>query len=554
MKKVLLTGAAGGLLWATAFTGYAINPLVRWLIGLAALTTLFSLWAGPLASSSWPARREKRAYRACAGAEQRNPGGMDRRANAAELPSRAARRNARAAAAGGFAFGMVAFSVACHWIYYSVRIVNGGPVALAAALVALLAAFMACWYALGGYWAARLAPRRGWLAPVVVLPAVLALTEWLRGWVLTGFPWLSAGYLTGPVLAGKLPTVLASAGGVYLVSWITAVLAGACLMIWRWRMAATRRVAMLAVLLGGVAALGQLPFPEGGMRPAGELRVRLVQGGIPQERKWLPEEYEPTLLTYELLSFGQPWQDAPDQRPELIIWPEVAIPATQEFAADYLFEADALMQDRGSALALGILTSTAEGRFNSLMVLGNGEGVYHKSHLVPFGEFFPIPDAMRDWLQRMGLPASDLIAGLSGQSLLRAAGAAFGASICYEAAFGAEQRAWAPDAELLVNVSNDGWFGDTVALEQHLDMARLRAMEAGRYLLRATGTGITAAIDPAGRIVARLPKHEAGFLDVHAPRLSGATLYTRYGDRPVVILCLLLGVALPIAIRLMVSN
>ncbi len=504
MRKVILAGSAAGLLWAAAFTGYAMNPLVRWLIGLAALTTLLSLWTGPPAE-----------------------------------------RNARAAAAGGFAFGLAAFSVACHWIYYSVRIVNGGPAALAVTLVVLLAAFMACWYALGGYWAARLAPHRSWLAPVVVLPAVLVLTEWLRGWVFTGFPWLSAGYLAGPVFAGKWPVVLASAGGVYLVGWIMAVLAGACLRIWRSRMAVTRRAALVAVLIGGAAALGQLPLPEGGMHPVGELRARLVQGGIPQERKWLPEEYEPTLLTYESLSFGRPWQDIPDQRPELIIWPEVAIPATQEFAANYLAEMDALMNDRGGALALGILTDTVEGRFNSLMVLGSGEGVYHKSHLVPFGEFFPIPEAVRDWLHRMGLPASDLLAGPADQGLLRAAGAAFGASICYEAAFGSEQRAWSPGAELLVNVSNDGWFGDTVALEQHLDMARLRAMETGRYLLRATGTGITAAVDPAGRIIAGLPKHEAGFLDVRAPRLSGTTLYARFGDWPIVMLCLLLGVALP---------
>ncbi len=540
MKRMLLTGAGGGLLWAAAFTIHAAWPLLRWLCGLAGLMLLMSLWTGSRA--------------------RQRPG---------------------AVSAASFAFGLVAFAVACHWIYYSVRIVNGGPVALAAALVVVLAALMACWYALGGYWAARMAPHRSWMAPVVVLPSVLILGEWLRGWAFTGFPWLSAGYLSGPVFAGKWPAILAPAGGTYLIGWLTAILAGACLLALRANMGALRRWGLVAALLGGVAALGWLPFPNDGAlfpdasarpgnalfpnasarpdsalfpdnsaRPASYLRARLVQGGIPQERKWLREEYEPTLRTYETLSFGQPWEGTPGMRPELIIWPEVAIPSTRESAGEYLADMDRLLRDRDTALALGILTDAGKGRFNSVIVLGNGEGVYHKSHLVPFGEFFPIPDAVRDWLLAMRLPANDLLAGPPKQAPLQAAGTVCAVSICYEAAFGDEQRAWAPAAQVLINVSNDGWFGDTVALEQHLDMARLRAMEAGRYLLRVTGAGITAAVDPAGRIIARLPKHEAGFLDVSVPRLSATTPYVRYGDWPVVTLCLLLGVALPAAIRL----
>ena len=159
-----------------------------------------------------------------------------------------------------------------------------------------------------------------------------------------------------------------------------------------------------------------------------------------------------------------------------------------------------------------------------------------------------MPDAIRDWLLSMNLPASDLVPGPAEQAPVTAGEAVCGVSICYEAAFGSEQRKWAPAAEVLINVSNDGWFGDTVALEQHLDMARVRAMETGRYLLRVTGTGITAAVDPRGRIIDRLPKYEAGFLDVSVPRLAGATPYVRYGEWPLVFLCLLLGVALPLVL------
>lgn len=508
MNRTIPTGALAGLFWAAAFCFYPEWTLVRWFIGLAGLTLLLSLWSGERAA-----------------------------------------RNPRAAAAGSFAFGLCAFSAGCYWIYHSVRIINGGPVALAVALVVLLAAVMGGWYALGGYWAARMQPKRPWMALLVVLPCVLVLTEWLRGWVFTGFPWLSAGYLTAPVFAGGIPTMLAPLGGMYLVGLTTALLAGACLFLWRSPPRLPVRAVGLLLLLGGAAGLGQISLPAQDRQSPGPLHARLVQGGIPQERKWLEEEFLPTLARYELMSFGQPMPSA-SPGPALIVWPEVAVPRTQEFVRDYLDEMDRLLRARRIALALGILTQTEAGRFNSLIVLGNGRGTYHKHHLVPFGEFFPVPDVIRDWLLSMNLPATDLVPGPSEQAPLTAGEAVCGVSICYEAAFGSEQRRWAPAAEVLINVSNDGWFGDTVALEQHLDMARVRAMETGRYLLRVTGTGITAAVDPGGRIVDRLPKYEAGFLDVSVPRLEGTTPYVRYGEWPVVALCLLLGVALPAAVRI----
>ena len=513
MKRMIAIGALGGLLWAAAFSIFINWPLVRWFTGLAGLVLLLSLWTGERAS-----------------------------------------QNPRAVAVGSFAFGLSAFSIACHWIYYSVRIVNGGPVALAIVLVILLAALMGCWYALGGYWAARMQPKSSWLGLIVILPSVLVLTELLRGWAFTGFPWLSAGYLTGPVFAGNSPTVLASLGGVYLIGWLTAALAGACLLLLRWPAGAGRRAIGLLLLLGGFAGLGQVPLPDQEFKSNGELHARLVQGGIPQERKWLEEQFWPTLLTYETMSFGRPQSGASTLMPQLIVWPEVAIPATQDAVRDYLDEMDRLLLDRNMTLALGILTDTDEGRLNSLIALGEGDGEYHKRHLVPFGEFFPLPDPMKDWLLSMELPASDLASGPVEQKPIRVGQTLCGASICYEAAFGAEQRKWAPEVEVLINVSNDGWFGNTVALEQHLDMARMRAMETRRYLLRATGTGITAAVDPSGRILARLPKYEAGFLDVSVPRLTGSTPYVRYGDWPIVVLCLLLGVALPVAVRIRNGN
>ena len=508
VNRAIFTGALAGLLWAAAFCFYPEWAELRWFVGMAGLALLLSIWSGERAAARpW------------------------------------------ASAAGGFAFGLCAFSAGCYWIYHSVRIISGGPVALAVALVALLAAIMGCWYALGGYWAARMQPKKPWVALLLVLPAVLVLSEWIRGWAFTGFPWLSAGYLTTPIFAGRIPTLLAPLGGIYLVSLVTAMLAGASLLVWRKASRPLVRVLGFLALLGGAASLGQIPLPEGDGESLGSLQARLVQGGIPQERKWLPEEFWPTLDTYERLSFSQPMPGDLNE-PTLIIWPEVAVPQTQDFVRDYLDGLDRLLDERRIALALGILTRTEAGRMNSLVMLGQGEGTYYKRHLVPFGEFFPVPDAVMDWLLSMNLPASNLVAGPDRQAPLTVGEAVCGVSICYEAAFGSEQRRWAPSAEVLINVSNDGWFGNTVALDQHLDMARARAMESRRYLLRATGTGITAAVDPQGRIIARLPRYQGGFLDVSVPRLTGATLYTRLGDWPVILLCMLLGVALPLAIRI----
>ena len=218
MKKALLKGSAGGLLWAAAFCFFPGWELIRWFVGLAGLTLLLSLWSGASAG-----------------------------------------KRSGAVAAGSFMFGFAAFAAGCHWIYYSVRIVNGGPVALAVSLVILLAALMGGWYALGGFWASRIRPNRRWPGPVLILPSILILTEWLRGWAFTGFPWLSAGYLTGPVFAGKWPSILAPAGGMYLIGWITAVLAGACVLALQWKASAGRRALVLIAAGGRLRGSGATP-------------------------------------------------------------------------------------------------------------------------------------------------------------------------------------------------------------------------------------------------------------------------------------------------------
>ena len=484
----VLIGATAGLLWGAAFSAVAAPPLSRWLAGLVALGGLFYAW---------------------------------------DVAAR--RGRPREAASGGFAFGLCAFALGCHWIHHGLHVTAGRPAWLSVSLLLLLAAIMGFWLALGGFWAAH-AAERSRLAPVLVFPAVWTLIEWLRGWAFTGVPWLSAGYLAGPAVAGSWLAHLAAWGGAGLLGLFTASLAGTALAVLRSRTGVLRRGLVVALCVGAAGALAQIPYGEPWKSGTADwLRVRLVQGGVPQERKW-GDDFRDALQRYRQLSFEPHRSGNPgDEPPDLIVWPELAIPSTRAGAREFVGEMDRLAGRQGSALALGILSENGDGDLlNSLVVVGAGEGVYSKRRLVPFSERFA--------------------EGPAAQAPIRVGRALCGVSICYEAAFGREQRDWLPEAHLLVNVSNDGWFDTTPVLDQHLDMVRVRAMESGRFLVRAANTGITAVATPSGVVRQQLPKHAPGFLDARLPLLRGETPYVRHGDWPVLLLCVAcatLGIALP---------
>jgi apolipoprotein N-acyltransferase len=226
---------------------------------------------------------------------------------------------------------------------------------------------------------------------------------------------------------------------------------------------------------------------------------------------------------------------------QLIIWPEAAVPDYYDDVKEsYLDPLEQAARLHGTDMLIGVPTEDVAGGqyYNSVISLGRHDGVYNKRHLVPFGEFFPVPEWVRRWLELMDLPYSDFTPGAGDQPLLRVAGYPVGISICYEDAFSDEIMRALPQAALLVNVSNDGWFGDSIALPQHLEIARMRALEAGRYLLRDTNTGITAIIDPSGRVTSRIPMDQAGVLTDEVVPYAGSTLYARTGIW--IVMCLML--------------
>jgi apolipoprotein N-acyltransferase len=432
----------------------------------------------------------------------------------------------REAAWRGFWFGAAAFTAGTWWLYISVRLVGGTPLPVAILLLGGLVAIMAAWVGLGGYLAARLRTRSLALNACVLAPALWVLIEWLRGWVLTGFPWLSIGYgqVDGPLAAW------APVAGVYGVSLVVAVLAGALVALTfgdvRDRAIASA-VALVLVLGSGVLGTRVWTAPAGV-----PLRVSLVQGAIPQLLKWQPGERRATMDLYLAMTEGLQGRD-------LVIWPEAAIPAPDVLVRDYLDGLAALARRLDTQLLVGILTHDEErGEYrNSILALGEPGGVYHKRHLVPFGEFFPVPDFIRRWMRMMNLPYADLAAGDARQRPLSARGVSLAPTICYEDAYGAEQLVFLPESGLLVSVSNDAWFGDTMAPHQHLEIARMRALETGRFLVRSTNTGISAIIDERGRLAAVAPQFRPFVLTGAAQAFAGATPYVRTGNFPVLLLC-----------------
>jgi apolipoprotein N-acyltransferase len=441
---------------------------------------------------------------------------------------------ARSAAWHGFFFGCGLFLAGTYWFYVSIHVFGEAPLWIAMFLLLCLVLIMGLYYAATAWIICRLA--RGRLAPLVaVATAVWVLVEWVRGWFLSGFPWMTLGYsqIDSP-LAGIAPVA-----GVYGVS-------GALLLSTAATLAAvlpgtTRRRAMYALLAVLPWILGYFLQPLEWTQPAGAaIRTTIVQGGVSQDQKWLPEQFPKTLALYRDATLG-------GRDHELVVWPEVALPAAIDQVETYLAAIEGELASNGQSLLLGILERDfATGAiYNSVLMLnGRDRQTYRKRHLVPFGEYFPVPDFIRDWMRLMSLPNTDMTPGAAQQPLLEtAAGEKLSVAICYEDAYGAEQLYALPDAGVLINVSNDAWFGDTIAPHQHLEIARMRSLESGRYMVRATNNGISAFVDDKGRILESGPQFQFLSMTRDIPPMSGLTPYARFGNLPLVLVLAVIVVA-----------
>lgn len=424
------------------------------------------------------------------------------------------------AAVLGYGFGLGYFGVGVSWVQIVIHDFGLPSYLFSGGLTLLFVGFLALFPAgaLGlGAWLCADPARRAWLA----WPAAWVLAEYLRTFIFTGFPWLLLGHSQTEAPLGALAPWMGSYG----LSLILLLGAGGLSRL------AVKRSAALAAAGFWLAAFG-VSWALSGIEwtaPAGRsLSVSLVQGNVPQSRKWAPEERLATLDRYRELTL-------PEFGRDLVIWPETAIPAFQVAVEDYLRELQAAADPAGTTLMVSMPYLDPDGRryYNGIIALGPEPETYFKRHLVPMGEYLPFDAWLRPLLRFWAIPMSAFTPGPAEQVPIRAAGVSLGVSICYEDAFPGEIFSDLPEAALLVNVSNDAWFGDSLAPHQHLQIAQMRARESERWLLRATNTGISAVIDPEGRVRQSLPQFETGVLRAEAEPRLGLTPYLRWGEIPV---------------------
>ncbi len=426
----------------------------------------------------------------------------------------------------GFLFGIGMFGLGVSWVYVSMHRFGNMPMPLAGLATVLFVAGMSLYPAVYGWLQARFFPERATWHRVLVLPLLWVLFEWTRGWFLTGFPWLNLGYSqVSSSLSGYAAWV-----GVYGVSFITALSAGVLAEGVHTSGKFFRcGVPILILLWAGGWLAGKVDW----VQPVnGPVRVTLVQGNVPLEQKWRPEYRQVIMERYMTMSSQAPPSD-------LIVWPEGSIPAyVDDIDSGYLETLRRTSRATKTDFLLGV--HERDGKklhyYNSVIGIGSQPGSYRKQHLVPFGEYPPWP-ALFGWLMRYWqIPMSDLSSGAADQPLLSAAGQKIALSICYEDAFGEEVIRALPTATLLVNVSEDAWFGRSLAPHQRVQMARMRALETGRPLLRAANTGPSVIIDSKGAVVARSPVFQQYLLSATVQPSQGATPYVRFGNMPVLLL------------------
>jgi len=435
----------------------------------------------------------------------------------------------------GWWFGLGTYAAGVSWVYVSIHFYSHTPAPLAILMTLFFVAGLAWFFALFSLLYQRFFAQLS--LPFLSFAALWMAFEWLRSWFLTGFPWLFLGDAhVDTWLSGFAPIF-----GVYSIGFIVALLSAYAMdYLLKSPSVFQSRPASLGLLISPwILGLLLNVIDWTDVVEHGDIKVAAIQGNIPQDRKWLPEEIYPTLEKYRSAS-EENW-DA-----QLILWPETAITVLHHQAKEYIKFLDEEGKKHQTALLTGIPYQQSQeepypGAYhNTVIALGEGEGIYHKRKLVPFGEYMPFPESWRPLLSFFNIPMSQFHQGDPSQPLLNISNDRHNYTvapfICYDIVYPDFVANQANDSGLLVTISNDAWFGASIGPQQHLGIARMRALENGRYLLRSTNTGITALIDHKGHIVEALPQFEYGVLKADAQIRTGNTPFNIWGSWPMLII------------------
>ena len=445
----------------------------------------------------------------------------------------------------GFLFGTSMYGFGTSWVYVSIHEFGAAPPILAGLLTGVFVLANSALMITPVFWVfskinqykanqgkgRKLLPWK----QALIFSGLWVLFEWVRSWLLTGFPWLISGY----ALLDTPFSALAPVTGVYGLSLLMVVTA--CLtfsLVIPIQQPKTSNVIALLLFCSCWVLAFSLTYVNW-TKKTGELTFSAVQGNISQSMKWDPDHIYSIISTYTDLSTNN-WEQ------QLVVWPENAIPLFYNRAQNFVYHLDRLARKNNSTLILGMPVDDNSGNetvyFNSLLALGEGylpsevPGRYDKQKLVPFGEFVPLGALLRGLIDFFNLPMSAFSPGLKEQVLLRAGDAIIGSFICYETVFPDFVIGMAQKSDLLVTVSNDTWFGKSIGPIQHFQMARMRALETGRYMIRATNDGITALIDERGNVIKAIPRFTSGVLSSTAETWEGQTPFMLTGSWPVLFL------------------
>ena len=428
----------------------------------------------------------------------------------------------RQAILAGLFFGLALFGVGVSWMYISLNTYGGMPPAVAGFSIFLGIITISCYPMICGWLQSFFI---GWninLRLCLIMPSLWIIIEWLRGWLFTGFPWLSAGY-------AYLDTPLsnfAPIGGVYLVGYLALLSAGALVAILR---NASVWNSLMAVFLIGFWIVGWQLNETAWTRAEGELiDVAVVQNNVPLNEKWAQDKINATIEGY--LERSRTLQDQ-----DLVVWPEAAIP---EYLDNLSNEFWREIETHPADFIFGVLhRDQVEGSqkdYNSVVAVTDQIMIYRKQHLVPFGEYFPLQWLFRPLLRMLDIPMSEFTPWKSPQRPLIAADNAFAISICFEDAFPGDIRSQVENSGVLVNVSEDSWFGDSFAPHQRLQMARFRSRESERPMIRSSNNGLSSLINWKGGLDVYAPQFVQYVVKGQVQPRTGTTPYITFGDSPII--------------------
>jgi len=448
----------------------------------------------------------------------------------------------------GWWYGLGFFGMGVSWVYVSMHDYGFMPFYIAGPFTFLFIAFLATQYGFFAYFFHLFSFQKRIL---LTFPALWVLFEWCRTWFLKGLPWLFSGYAFIDTPLKSIAPVL----GVWGMSFISALLSSALVIGYRAyidkenltekKQATQARWVVVAVMLL-VTAISPIewthPEPD-------KLKVSLVQGNVPQERKWLPEELEPTKKMYREMTLKE-WQNL-DWKADIVFLPEGALPFTVEREKDYLDKIDNQARQNHASWIVGIPTviyHDTEGKnytlYNSLLALGKNSSIYHKQKLVAFGEFIPFDKQIRGLIPFLDMPFSSTSEGEENQPLIMHVknhrAYRFAPFICYEIVYPSLVWQSAKEADFLLTNSNDAWFGRSFAAAQHFEMARMRALEHGKMLIRSTNSGITGMIDHKGKVINTLPSFTRDTLRGEISAVTGQTPLNQIGHWPILVISALL--------------